>query len=325
MSPVVGFYTIYFMTMDNNDPIDKHDKTEKTVVASETTLNRKMASSASGTPILVVLIGPSGYQGKQWALQDGFVIGRAVESQIFIDDGSVSRAHAKIEFRDNEVVIIDLGSTNKTVVNGSSLPPLAPQVLKNNDQVKTGNVVFKFLDKGNIEAYVQRELFEKANRDALTGAYSKGALIERGPEVMKRSETLGEPLSVIIFDIDHFKKINDNYGHACGDMVLKELSRIISTKLVRANDFFARYGGEEFVLILVGTPISAAADISERIRKTIQDSEFLFESQKIPVAVSVGVATRKTEETDWNELFERADKALYNSKQKGRNRVTISP
>lgn len=310
--------------MTNDDQNEKTDRTEKTVVASETTLNRKMANNGAGSPVMVVLIGPSGYQGKQWSLQDSFVVGRAVESQIFIDDGSVSRSHAKIEFRGAEVIIMDLGSTNKTSVNGHALAPLAPQTLKNNDQVKTGNVVFKFLDKGNIEAYAQKELFEKATRDALTGAYSKGALIERGPEVIKRSETLNEPLSVIVFDIDHFKKVNDTYGHAAGDMVLKELSRIISTKLVRANDFFARYGGEEFVLILSGTPVSAAIDIAERIRKTIQESEFNFESKKIPVTVSVGCASRKNEETSWDFLFERADKALYSSKQNGRNRVTIS-
>ncbi len=310
--------------MSNDDQNEKTDRTEKTVVASETTLNRKMANSGVGSPVMVVLIGPSGYQGKQWSLQDNFVVGRAVESQIFIDDGSVSRSHAKIEFRGAEVIIMDLGSTNKTIVNGQALAPLAPQILKNNDQVKTGNVVFKFLDKGNIEAYAQRELFEKATRDALTGAYSKGALIERGPEVIKRSETLNEPLSVIVFDIDHFKKVNDTYGHAAGDMVLKELSRIISTKLVRANDFFARYGGEEFVLILSGTPVSAAIDIAERIRKTIQESEFAFESKQIPITVSVGCASRKNEEASWDVLFERADKALYSSKQNGRNRVTIS-
>ncbi len=307
-----------------SDDSSKEDRTEKTVVASETTLNRKMASS-NVAPVLIVLIGPAGYQGKQWALQDNFVIGRAVESQVFIDDGSVSRAHAKIEFRGSEIVIVDLGSTNKTVVNGAPLAPLAPQVLKNNDQVKTGNVVFKFLDKGNIEAISSAELFEKANRDGLTGAYSKGALIERGPEVIKRSETLGEPLSVIVFDIDHFKKINDTHGHPGGDYVLKELCRVISTKLTRSNDFFARYGGEEFVLILVGTPISAAIDISERIRKTIQDCEFVFENKKIPVNVSVGVASRKADEVSWDVLFDRADKALYSSKQNGRNRVTISP
>lgn len=312
------------MSNEKDDPSETTDHTEKTIVASETTLNRKMASGHGGSPVLVVLIGPSGYQGKQWPLVDGTVVGRAVESQIFIDDGSVSRSHAKIEFRSNEVVIMDLGSTNKTIVNGNALAPLAPLVLKNNDQVKTGNVVFKFLDKGNIEAFAQKELFEKATRDALTGAYSKGALIERGPEVIKRSETLNEPLSVIVFDIDHFKKVNDTYGHAAGDVVLKELSRIISTKLVRANDFFARYGGEEFVLILSGTPVSAAIDIAERIRKTIQESEFVFEKTKIPVTVSVGCASRKAEENNWSVLFERADKALYNSKQNGRNRVTIA-
>lgn len=199
---------------------------------------------------------------------------------------------------------------------------MAPCILKNNDQIKTGNVIFKFLERGNIEALTAQALFEKANRDALTGIYSKGALLERGPEAIKRSEVLSEPLSVMVFDIDHFKKINDTHGHPCGDYVLKDLCKAVN-KLIRSNDFFARYGGEEFVLILSGTPNKIAGEIAERVRLTIQTHEFNFEGKKIPVTVSVGITSKQGADSDWSTIFDRADKALFVSKQNGRNRVTI--
>lgn len=302
---------------------NRDDTNEKTIIASDTTLKKELSKTESAPPVLVILIGPPGYQGKQFALTDGFVIGRAIESNIFIDDKSLSRSHARIDIKGNNVFVLDLGSTNKTIVNGQILPPMILCELKNNDQIKTGNVIFKYLETGNIEAITTQALFEKANRDALTGAYSKGALIEKGPEAMKRSEILNEPFSVIVFDIDFFKKINDSYGHPCGDFVLKELCKVVSTKLIRSNDFFARYGGEEFVLILSGTPEKVAGEIAERIRVTIQNHEFVFDGHKIPVAVSVGVTSKNTNDTEWQFLFERADKALYTSKQTGRNKVTV--
>lgn len=310
--------------MSDNDDTTNSEIAEKTMIASDTTLKKQISPAVSTPPVLVVLMGPAGYQGKQWALSDGFVIGRAVESHVFIDDKSLSRSHARIDVKGSEITIVDLGSTNKTVVNNQILPPMAPCSLRNNDQIKTGNVIFKFLERGNIESISAQALFEKANRDALTGIYSKGALLERGPEAIKRSEVLSEALSVIVFDIDHFKKINDSYGHPCGDFILKELCRVVSTKLIRSNDFFARYGGEEFVLILSGTGIKTAGEIADRIRQTIQAHEFEFENQKIPVTVSVGVSTKGPTDTQWNALFDRADKALYSSKQGGRNRVTVS-
>lgn len=302
----------------------KDDTNEKTMVASDTTLKKELLRSDSAPPMLVVLMGPSGYQGKQWALTDAFVIGRAIESNVFIDDKSLSRSHARIDIKGNAVYVVDLGSTNKTIVNGQVLPPMVLCELKNNDQIKTGNVIFKFLETGNIEGLTTQMLFEKANRDALTGAYSKGALLEKGPEAIKRSEVLNEPLSVIVFDIDFFKKINDSHGHPCGDFVLKDLARVVSTKLIRSNDFFARYGGEEFVLILSGTPDKVAAEIAERIRTTIQNHEFKFDGKIIPVTVSVGLTSKQPADSQWQFIFERADKALYTSKQTGRNKVTIS-
>lgn len=300
----------------------RDDTNEKTVVASDTTLKKELSKTDSSPPVFVVLIGPPGYQGKQWNLQDGFVIGRAIESNIFIDDKSLSRSHARIDIKDNSVYVIDLGSTNKTIVNGQVIPPMVLCELKNNDQVKTGNVIFKYLETGNIESISTQALFERATKDALTGANSKGALLEKGPEAVKRSEILNEPMSIIIFDIDFFKKINDTYGHPCGDFVLKELAKAVMTKLIRSNDFFARYGGEEFVLILSGTDQKIAAEVAERIRMTIQNHEFIFENKRIPVTISLGVTSKTAKDNDWNVLLERVDKALYTSKQTGRNKVT---
>ena len=250
-------------------------------------------------------------------------IGRSVETELYISDVSLSRSHAKFEVAGNDVFILDLGSTNKTIVNGSALPPMVKRKLFNNDQIKTGNVIFKYLEKGNLESITNQQVFEKAQKDALTGAFSKGALLEKGPEAVKRAEVLGEPLSVITFDIDFFKKINDTLGHPGGDYVLKELGQLMQSKLVRSNDFFARYGGEEFVIILQATTIKTAQEIAERVRQTVEGHPFTFETKKIKVTISIGVSSIVPND-NWDKMYNRADQALYQSKQSGRNKVTVA-
>lgn len=302
------------------------DVSEKTSIVGSDTFSGRMQQADQAPPALVVLMGPGGYVGKQFALdKQEYILGRSAECSIQIDDKSVSRNHARIQIAGSEVMVSDMGSANKTLVNGATLNPGSPFKLKNNDQIKIGNVIMKFLEKGNIEAFTNKELNEKATRDGLTGAYTKGALIERGPEVMKRAETLNEELSLIVFDIDFFKKINDQFGHSAGDYVLKELARIITTKLTRSEDFFARYGGEEFVIILINNPLKSAMEVAERIRTTIQGTTFQYDGRVIPVTISIGVGMRLHDETSWDAFFKRADEALYMSKQGGRNRVTMSP
>ncbi len=217
---------------DNN----QDDSTfEKTVVSSESTF-KKQISAEQAPPALVVLLGPPIYQGRQWSImQDGMVIGRSSDCLVSIDDRSLSRSHAIINIKGQEVSVSDMGSTNKTIVNGQILPPGSPCVLRNNDQVKTGNVIFKFLEKGSIEALTGQAMYDRANRDSLTGAYSKSSLNFIGPETIKRAKEQAEPLSIIVFDIDHFKKVNDVYLHPGGDYVLKELGRVVSTKLIRSS------------------------------------------------------------------------------------------
>lgn len=307
-------------------PNDKsaEEMTEKTSIVTGETFSGRMRAADEAPPALVVLLGPQGYVGKQFPLtQTEYVIGRSMDCTIQLDDKSVSRNHARLIVMGNEVNIIDLGSANKTVVNGGILAAMSPYRLKNNDQIKAGNVILKFLEKGNIEAVTNRELNEKAAKDALTGAYTKGALLERAPELIKRSEVLNEDLSLIVLDIDHFKRINDDYGHPAGDYVLKKLASVIMTKMVRSHDFFARYGGEEFVILLSATPSKAAAEVAERIRSTIETTPFIFEGNKLPITVSLGVVTRRQDEAEWDDFFKRGDEALYQSKQGGRNRVTV--
>lgn len=310
--------------VDDKNSVNTESVADKTSIVSTDTFRGKMRAADDIPPSIIVLVGPAGYVGKQWLLtKPSFTIGRAVECDVYIADNSLSRSHANIVMSDYKVSILDLGSTNRTQVNGVMLPPMQEKALSNNDQIKAGNVVFKFLEKGNLESVSNQEVFEKAQKDALTGAYSKGALLEKGPEVIKRSEALLEPLSVITFDIDHFKKINDNFGHPGGDYVLKELGQLMQSKLVRSNDYFARYGGEEFVLILQATTLKTASEVAERVRQTVESNLFIYQNKPIKVTISLGVSLRRPNES-WDKVYERADQALYTSKESGRNRVTVA-
>ncbi len=310
---------------ENNKKYDEVES-EKTQFASSDTFMGKIKDATDAPPCLVVLIGPPAYTGKQYPLvHPESIIGRSVECTVFIDDRSLSRNHARFMVMGNDVSVIDMGSTNKTFVNGNLLPALTPHRLQNNDQIKTGNVVFKYLERGSLEAMSSKEVQEKVAKDPLTGAYTKADYLARSPELIKRADTLGEPLSMIVFDIDHFKKINDSHGHSGGDFVLRELGAIICNKMVRSIDYFARYGGEEFVIMLMGSNSRQALDVAERIRQTVQTHEFIYEGKKINVTVSLGVAERGTFEKTWEQVFERADKAVYHSKNSGRNRVSFAP
>ena len=300
------------------------DTADKTSIISTETFKGKLKAADDAPPAVIVLVGPQGYVGKQWLItKSDMTIGRSVETELYISDASLSRSHAKFEVAGNDIFILDLGSTNKTIVNGMPLAPMTKRKLINNDQIKTGNVIFKFLEKGNLESITNQQVFEKAQKDALTGAFSKGALLEKGPESVKRADVLTEPLSVITFDIDYFKKINDTYGHPGGDYVLKELGQLMQSKLVRSNDYFARYGGEEFVVILQATPLKTAQEVAERIRQTVEAHPFQFDDKTIKVTISIGVSTRIPTDT-WDKMYNRADQALYQSKQSGRNKVTVA-
>jgi diguanylate cyclase (GGDEF)-like protein len=311
--------------MSDESEQDPRDLTDKTSVLQSDTFKLRIAQAGQAPPSLLMLVGPVASVGRQWPIEDtDRVIGRAPNAAVFVDDKSVSKFHAKLVMAGGDVSVIDLESTNKTVINGRQIQPLVPHKLHNNDQIKVGNIIFKFLERGSIETVASAATFDRAHTDALTGIANRGALQVKAPELFKRAELLGITFTVLLFDIDKFKVINDTHGHPAGDYVLRDISAVVRDKLIRGNDFFVRAGGEEFALLLLGSPPRQAEEIGERIRATIEAHQFIYEKKTIPVTISIGIAFKAAGDEGFEAIYERADKALYHSKHNGRNRVSVA-
>ncbi len=159
---------------------------------------------------------------------------------------------------------------------------------------------------------------QMATTDGLTGLTNHRAFQEKADQEFERARRYPESISLLLFDIDHFKKINDSYGHPVGDAVLKKIGKLLN-ETVRTVDVAARYGGEEFVALLVNTDSKGASQMAERIRASIEKSKFLLNGQRIPVTVSVGFAVFPEDAKEKSALIEMADQALYAAKDGGRN------
>jgi len=170
----------------------------------------------------------------------------------------------------------------------------------------------------------QDKLSELASIDSLTGAYNRRNLYEFGELESGISRRYHHHLSVLMMDMDHFKAVNDQYGHAAGDMVLREICGVIQ-KTLRQTDRMGRLGGEEFGVILPHTDLKEAQLLAERIRRMVESSPILFEGQAIPVTVSIGVAELSTSDQNLEDLIKTADTALYQAKTAGRNCVIAIP
>lgn len=302
----------------------RSDDPDKTAVLSPEQTLAKEAQSANDQPdCLVLILGND--KGQLFAIPDGeAIVGRDPEAGIYINDSSVSRKHARITRTEEGVVVEDLGSSNGTEVNRTRLQSGQKHPLQHEDHVKFGNSVLKFLKAGSAEIMSWKEMNSKANVDPLTQISNKRFLSNALDAEFKRARSLGQPLSVLFFDIDHFKKCNDTYGHDAGDYVLKEFTKEIRTRFVQGKDVFARYGGEEFVIILFGRPASEGLAIAEQIRAAIETKTFLYEGKTIPVTSSIGIAELTDNITSPEDLLKKADGALYQAKEGGRNRSVIA-
>ena len=262
---------------------------------------------------LIMLSGPKDLIGMSWSLEKLVIgVGRSSRlNEISIPYESLSKGHFQILKEGRKFYIVDLKSTNKTYLNDSMIEPYKKMPLKNNSYIKAGSLVFKFLDKGNIEAFSSQQVLSKAQTDALTGISNRGFLKVKGPEYFLDKN---RPLSLIVFDIDNFKTINDSLGHLAGDYVLKILSKCV-LKLIREGDLFIRYGGDEFCL-LTPSAFAEAVLIADRIKHEISVYAFTFKSQKISVGVSIGVAERLEKDRSWEDIYHRADKMSYDRKKK---------
>lgn len=278
---------------------------------------RPLVGDAAETACLV-LIYPAGQDlGKRFELTGSTVtIGRVPDCTIQIDRDSVSRKHARLERDGGGWKVYDQGSTNGTYVNDR---PIAEYQLCDGDLLKIGSTIFKFLTGGNIEAAYHEEIYRMTIVDGLTQAHNKRFLVEQLARELARCGRSKRPLSVVMFDIDHFKLINDEHGHLTGDHILKELARRVRSR-VRRDEILARYGGEEFVVVLPEATTANALQFAEQIRNLVERDPFIFEEQTIAVTISVGVAT-VSEEVPSETLIKLADDNLYRAKNAGRNRV----
>ena len=278
--------------------------------------------SAGVTPQLIVLSGSN--VGLVYRLGDEAVtLGRDAEATIRLDDPGVSRGHARVEpVDDGQWRLCDTGSRNGTFANGE--PVVEGRILQDGDRIQVGTTtVIKFSWADNVETRYAEAMYDAALRDSLTGVYNRRYFDERLETEFRHIGRHRRDLALLLLDLDHFKRINDQYGHLAGDVVLKDFCRMMATT-IRSEDVLARYGGEEFAVLCRETNLARASILAERARHRCADAEFRVDDKRIDVTVSIGLAACPNKAIDSAErLVSAADEALYRAKEQGRNCVVV--
>lgn len=289
---------------------------DKTVVTEGTA----PVNTDGGTRAYLILLAGDNV-GEIFSLNGSQILGRTTTADLRIRGQGISRRHCRIVSTNESVTLEDLGSTNGTYVNGKKI---IKHVLQDGDKIQVGNsIILKFTYHDNLDEDFQRHMYESASRDGLTKAYNKRYFMDQLNTELRYSRRHGVPLSLLMIDLDHFKQVNDTYGHLAGDQVLVALANMVSLS-IRSEDVFARYGGEEFVVLSSNCDLDAAGTIAERIRENVANQVVEYSDQKIQITVSIGVASiSNPEEKTADELILAADRAMYEAKRGGRNRVVV--
>jgi diguanylate cyclase (GGDEF)-like protein len=277
----------------------------------------------SGEACLVLLHPPGPELGRRLALiKPSYMVGRENDVDLVIPRSSVSRNHSRLtQDEHGEWWVQDLGSTNGTFVNEERV---VSRQLNDRDQVRFGDVIYKFLSGSNIETAYHEEIYRMTILDGLTGVHNKRYFVEFLERELAGAVRHGHPLTLVMLDVDHFKRINDGRGHLAGDEVLKDMCTRIKPR-IRREDLFARYGGEEFACVLPSTALAGGVVFAEHLRTLIAERPTSFEQTPISFTISLGVATVHNEgKVDAEALIKRADENLYVAKRNGRNRVVPS-
>jgi diguanylate cyclase (GGDEF)-like protein len=287
----------------------------KTIVAKAappTERNRGVLTVTAGSEVGRVVSIPGGQM---------VTLGRSDEATVRFDDVSLSRVHARIMRVAAAHVLSDAGSTNGSYVNDKRVE--SPVELRDGDRVQLGSATtlrFSLVDQAEEEAL--RQVYEAAMRDGLTGVFNRKHLEERLDAEVTYALHHQTHLSVIMIDVDFFKRVNDTFGHLAGDAVLRQMGTTL-TRGVRTEDVVARYGGEEFVVVARGIDAYNACLLADRLRWTVSQTPIVYHGQQIWVTSSAGVASLVCcgEQLDKTTLMGIADKRLYQAKEGGRNRV----
>ncbi len=258
--------------------------------------------------------------GAHVELGDVAIVGREGRVDIKLDVPSVSRRHCHIFRKRGGYWVTDLGATNPTRVN--DIQVTSSPVL-DGDLVTIGEVVLKLLNPTNPENNATLNLEALGKKDTLTGLANRRDL-RKAIETAFAESTADAEIGLVILDVDHFKHINDRFGHSAGERVLTTIARVMRDQ-ARATDLPARIGGEEFAVLLPNTPKVDAMRIAERLRLSFAALQLLEDGEPVTVTATFGVATGRTSNSNPDHLYTRADSALYEAKRFYRNRVVTLP
>jgi diguanylate cyclase (GGDEF)-like protein len=254
--------------------------------------------------------------------QSSMVLGRGTSADISLPEvNSLSRQHCRLTYGSESVVLEDLGSTNGTYVNDVRISE--PRALKSGDRFQAGGAHFKFLQDRDIENAYHQAIHELVILDGLTQIANKRRFEEEAERELGRARRYSRPLSMILFDVDRFKVVNDTHGHLCGDFVLKRIVHL-TKRFLRREQLFARVGGEEFAILSPEADAEGSHLLAERVRSRIGRHEFAHAGTLFRVTCSFGVAALGPDVTTVAELYGAADRALYRSKDGGRNMVSLA-
>jgi two-component system cell cycle response regulator len=292
--------------------------TERTIVSP---IAAKNPVSREQMPAILVISGPN--IGRSFSIdKEEFMIGRVDNCDLVVDDDLVSRHHCKFVVTKDGTTIVDLASTNGTLLNGHRVER---NILKEGDQIQVGSsTIFKFHLQEEVERKFLLELYNAATKDFLTGAFGKKYFMDRlSSEFFYIQRNAGQ-FALLILDLDFFKKVNDTYGHLAGDLTLKKIAQYLITN-TRKHDLVARFGGEEFVIFMRECDLTQAQALAEHLRVGISNLQLEFNGRSFQVTASIGIATMNDVNRDQyasvDGIIDLADSHLYEAKNTGRNKI----
>lgn len=248
------------------------------------------------------------------------IIGRSGECDISLPEvRSLSRRHARLVHDGQSVRLVDLDSTNGTFINDNLVE--GDHVLRSGDRFQVGAAHFKFLHEEDPEHAYHEAIHQLVVRDGLTQVYNRRKFEEEMQREFARAVRHHRPLTLILFDLDNFKQVNDQHGHLCGDFILQQIAQQAS-RFLRAEQTLARVGGEEFVIACPEMGVTGAVKLAERLRGHIADSVFAYGDETVRITCSFGVAQLVPAMTKPEDLYSAADQAMYQSKSRGRDCVS---
>ncbi len=273
----------------------------------------------SVSPCMVVIYGAQ--LGRRIPLGDEILtLGRSQNCDIVAEVDDISREHCRIVPHDGGYLLRDLGSTNGTWLDDRRIAGRRDAPLQSGARVRIGSLILKYLDGQDVEGLYHEEIYRLTIVDGLTGLHNRRYFEEFLDREIARSERHERPMSLVMFDLDGFKGINDRYGHPGGDELLQQLGETLR-QTVRRESCLARMSGDEFAVVLPETTLEQARLFAERLRGAVETTRFRVAEAPLleDLTISIGLADLTRERSDRSALIEAADFNLYRAKQAGKN------